>query len=119
MAGIYLFSDGERYRYVGQTRDLRERLAQHVRPSGTHNSATLAFRMAVERAGMAGIPVDAATRAALQADPDFAAHFTRAKANVALWDVQYIELGDPVTRTVFEVYAHVALATDLNSFDTH
>ena len=35
--GIYLFSH-EGYRYIGRTRNLRNRLAQHTRPSGTHYS---------------------------------------------------------------------------------
>ncbi len=117
--GIYLFSDGERYRYVGQTRNLRARLGQHTRPSGTHYTATLAFLMAVEQAAADGVPIDGRARAVLQTDPAFAAHFTRTKADVASWDVQFIEVKDPLLRTVFEVYVHVTLATDLNSFETH
>ena len=117
--GIYLFSVGQRYRYVGQTRNLRARLGQHTHPSGTHYSATLAFLMAVERAKEPGVPTGGRTRAALQKDPGFAAHFTHAKKEVASWDVQFIEVDDPLARTIFEIYVHVALATDLNSFETH
>ena len=117
--GIYLFSVGQRYRYVGQTRNLRARLGQHTHPAGTHYSATLAFLMAVERAKEHGLPTKGRTRAALQSDPGFAAHFTDAKKEVASWDVQFIEVDDPLARTIFEVYVHVALATDLNSFETH
>lgn len=116
--GIYLFSDGERYRYVGQTRNLRTRLGQHTRPSGTHFSATLAFLMAVEEATLAGLDVKQA-RAVLQVNPSFEPLFARAKATVAGWDVQYVQVNDPNVRTVFEVYAHLALGTDLNSFETH
>ena len=119
VAGIYLFHDGERYRYVGQTRNLRARLGQHTRPSGTHYSATLAFFLAGERSKQGGVPTKGRRRLELQRDPGFATHFTRAKADVALWDVQFIELADPLVRTIFEVYVHVALATDLNSFETH
>lgn len=119
LPGIYLFSDGERYRYVGQTRNLRSRLGQHTRPSGTHYTATLAFLMAVEQAAAHGVPIVGRARAALQVDPGFAAHFTRAKSDVASWDVQFIEVSDPLIRTVFEVYVHVTLGTDLNSFETH
>jgi hypothetical protein len=116
--GIYLFSDGDEYRYVGQTRNLRTRLGQHTRPSGTHNSATLAFLIAKEDAAERGVDVRL-YRAALQADPDFAECFTRAKAQVASWDVQFIQVDDPNVRTVFEVYVHLALETDLNDFETH
>lgn len=117
--GIYLFSDGERYRYVGQTRNLRARLGQHTRPSGTHYSATLAFLLATERAKEFGVTLTGRQRSELQLAADFAPHFSDCKAEVASWDVQFIELTDPLVRTIFEVYVHVALATDLNSFETH
>ncbi|MBM4414892.1 MAG: hypothetical protein FJ035_01175 [Chloroflexi bacterium] len=117
--GVYLFSDRERYRYVGQTRNLRTRLGQHTRPSGTHYTATLAFLMAVEQAAAHGVPTEGRPRAVLQSDPGFADHFTRAKAEVASWDVQFIAVDDPLIRTIFEVYVHVVLGTDLNSFETH
>jgi hypothetical protein len=117
--GIYLFIDGERYRYVGQTRNLRARLGQHTRPSGTHYSATLAFLMAVERSKEGGVPTAGRRRLDLQNDPGFAVHFSSAKAEVASWDLQFIEVADPLVRTIFEVYVHVAVATDLNSFETH
>lgn len=116
--GIYLFSEGGRYRYVGQTRNLRTRLGQHTRPSGTHFSATLAFFMAKQSASSGGIDT-ARSRPTLQGDPDFVTHFTAAKAQVASWDVQYVEVHDPDVRTVFEVFVHVALGTDLNTFETH
>lgn len=119
LAGVYLLNDGERYRYVGQTRNLRNRLGQHMRPSGGHNSATLAFLMAVRCAGEAGIPTERRSRRTLQADPQFAAYFDRAKATVATWSVQFVRIDDPLVRTVFEVYVHSVLATDLNSFETH
>ena len=55
----------------------------------------------------------------LQSDPAFTRHFAAAKAQVASWDVQFIEVDDPDVRTVFEVYVHLALDTDLNTFETH
>ena len=115
--GIYLFSH-EGYRYVGQTRNLRNRLAQHTRPSGTHNSATLAFSMAVERSKEC-IVTEGRTREELQADPQFVPYFSQAKADVASWDVQFIRVCDTLVRTVFEVHVHAVLGTDLNSFETH
>ena len=117
--GIYLLHDGKRPRYVGQTRNLRNRLAQHTRPSGTHHSATLAFSMAVERARERGVVVEGRTRAELQADPQVARYFEEAKATVATWTVRFIRIDDPLIRTVFEVYVHSVLTTDLNSFETH
>lgn len=117
--GIYLFSDGSRYRYVGQTRNLRARLGQHTRPNGTHYTATLAFLMAVERAEADELTIEGQRRAARQDDPAFVVHFDLAKAEVASWNVQYIEVESPLVRTLFEVYVHLTLNTDLNSFETH
>lgn len=117
--GIYLFSDGVEYRYVGQTRNLRARLAQHASPSGTHYSATLAFLMAVQEAKEQGMGITGYTRAMLQGVREFAERFTRAKATVASWNVQVIEVPNPLVRTIFEVYVHATLKTDMNSFETH
>ena len=75
--------------------------------------------MAVERSKDGGVLVAGRRRLELQNDPGFAAHFTCTKAQVPSWDVQFIEVADPLARTIFEVYAHVALGTDLNSFETH
>jgi predicted GIY-YIG superfamily endonuclease len=116
--GVYLFSDGERFQYVGQTRNLRARLGQHTRPSGTHYGATLAFLMATKDAASRGFDVKQ-QRAVLQKDVAFAECFAQAKRTVARWDVQVAEEDDPDVRTVFEVYAHLVLGTDLNTFETH
>lgn len=117
--GIYMFSEGVTPIYVGQTRNLRARLRQHTSPSSRENQAALAWRIALEHAKDAGHPVSG-TRKELEADEQFAAHFRSAKERVAGMDVRFIELDDPVTRTVFEVYAARALGTDeFNSWETH
>jgi hypothetical protein len=117
--GVYLFSDGVNPVYVGQTRNLRSRLRQHTSPSSRENQAALAWRMALKDAAAAGHPV-AGTRKELEADAQFGEHFREAKDRVAAMDVRFIELEDPVTRTIFEVYAARALGTDeFNSWETH
>lgn len=117
--GIYLFSEGVTPIYVGQTRNLRSRLRQHTAASSRENQAALAWRIALSEAKAAGHAASG-TRKALEADQEFAAHFRSAKERVAAMDVRFIELDDPVTRTVFEVYAARALGTDeFNSWETH
>jgi len=117
--GIYLFSEGVTPIYVGQTRNLRVRLRQHTSSSSRENQASLAWRIARIEAKDAGHPMSG-TRKDLQADERFAAHFRSAKERVTAMDVRFIELDDPVTRTVFEVYAARALETDeFNSWETH
>jgi hypothetical protein len=117
--GIYLFSEGVMPVYVGQTRNLRARLRQHTSPSSRENQAALAWRIALAEAKGAGHGLSG-TRKDLEADADFAAHFRSAKERVAAMEVRFIEIDDPVTRTVFEVYAARALGTDeFNSWETH
>ena len=75
--------------------------------------------MAVRRAKDRGLVTEGRSRKELQADPQFVPYFSQAKADVASWDVQFIRVCDPLVRTVFEVYVHAVLGTDLNSFETH
>ena len=118
--GVYLFSEGERFIYVGQTRNLRQRLSHHTIPSAHRYTATFAFRIAKECAMERGIDTKV-TAEQLEADGDFRPLFLAAKQRIANMDVRFIEMDDPILRTVFEVYTAVALGTDLeyNSFETH
>ena len=43
--GIYVFSEGGQHLYVGRTNGIRRRLQNHCRLSGTHYTATFAFRI--------------------------------------------------------------------------
>jgi hypothetical protein len=117
--GIYLFSDGPNPIYVGQSRNLGQRLRQHTAQSSTENSAPLAFNLALVEAEAQGLPLTG-TRKELASQPEFQALFREARRRVADMNIQFIELDDPVTRAVFEVYAARVLGTDeFNSWDTH
>ena len=112
--GIYLFSEAGEPLYVGQTRNLRRRLADHANPSGGHNKATFAFLLAR----------DGAEHKAAETRPELESRlqhpFAEAKDRVSRMDVQFIEMDDPIGRTVFEVYAVLHLGTErYNSFETH
>ena len=116
--GIYLFSETDPV-YVGQTRDLRRRLGEHTRAKSAENEASFAFLIGKQAAATAGLDIGL-TRKRLQADPAFAVHFKEAKERVAGMDVCWIELRDPIERTLFEIYASLALNTvTFNSFETH
>lgn len=116
--GIYLFSDDKPV-YVGQTRNLRTRLRNHTTAKATENQASFAFLIGKVEAELAGIDLKR-TRKVLEADPHFAEHFRQAKARVAKMNVRWIELDDPIERTLFEIYAALALDTvAFNSFETH
>jgi hypothetical protein len=123
--GIYLFcepaSEGEDEKaiYVGQTRKLRSRLNNHTRLGGRNNQATFAFLVAKTDAEAAGVNMKQ-YREELEKDEAFARHFDGAKARVGQMHVRYILLDGPIERTLFEVYAALALDTLIyNSFETH
>jgi hypothetical protein len=60
------------------------------------------------------------SRITIEADTEFATYFRLAREEIAKMDVQYIQLDDPIERTLFEIYAALTLATDeFNSFETH
>jgi hypothetical protein len=116
--GIYLFSEGVTPIYVGQTRNLHERLRQQTSPASRERQASLAWRIALAAANDARHPESGAPKG-IEADEQ-AEMFRSAKRRVAAMNVRYIELADPVTRTVFEVYAAQALGTDeFDSGETH
>jgi hypothetical protein len=116
--GVYLFSDKQPV-YVGQTRNLRARLRNHTGAQATENQASFAFLIGKADAKAAGIDLNR-TRKILEADPDFSDHFRKAKERVARMNVRWIELDDPIERTLFEMYAALALDTvAFNSFETH
>lgn len=118
--GIYLFSEGGHHLYVGRTNRLKKRLQNHCRPSGTHFSATFAFRMARRETGRLKASYAAAgSRAALCDDPLFAPAFVAAKRRVAAMDIQYVEEPDPVRQALLEIYVATALRTPFNDFDNH
>jgi hypothetical protein len=117
--GIYLFTERGRPIYVGQTQDLRRRLGDHTRDGGTHFSASFAFLLARGSAKRAGLNIHR-SRSDLASHPRFRPIFREAKRRVALMDVRFLPVKDPVVRTVFEVYAALALGTTrYNSFETH
>jgi len=115
--GIYLLSEGDRPMYVGQSRNVRSRLRRHQRENAGSEEASYAFSLARREARQAGHPIPKSRRAC-QDDPLFAELFSAARRRVGRMHVQVIELPSPIDRTLFEVYASLALETD-NTFETH
>ena len=117
--GIYLFSELDHAIYVGQTRKLKQRLRNHTNPLAKNNQATFAFLVAKGEAEKAGVDTGR-LRAQLEADQQFAQHFKVAKLRVSEMDVRFTPLAGPIERSVFEIYASLALDTLVfNSFETH
>lgn len=117
--GIYLFTENGKPMYVGQTRKLSQRLGYHTRPGAPQEQASFAFLLAKAEAKRHGITA-VGTRRQVAEHPEVLPLFEMAKKRVAAMDVRFIEIPDPHVRTVFEVYAALALGTgEFNSFETH
>lgn len=111
--GCYVMLDAGKPFYVGISRKVFTRLRQHVL-ADTHNSATLAYRMAAKWTG------HSMQRAQAMADSGFRREFDRARAKIRALDVAYIEIDNPLVLHVFEAYAALELGTgEWNTFETH
>lgn len=118
--GIYLFSEGDRHLYVGRTNRIRKRLQNHCRLSGTHFTATFAFRIAREATNrMSASYTTVGSRGDLVNDPAFAAAFLAAKSRVASLDIRFVEEADSVRQVLLEIYVATVLKTPYNDFDNH
>lgn len=111
--GCYVMLDSGRSFYVGISRKVFTRLRQHVL-ADTHNSATLAYRMAAKWTG------HSMRRSEAMADPDFKREFDRARERIRSLDVAYVEIDNPLVLHVFEPYAALELGTgEWNTFEAH
>jgi len=118
--GIYLFSEGPTHLYVGRTNRLRQRLQNHCLQSGTHYTATFAFRMARRDTGrVRATYTKAGSREALTSDPQFASAFEVAKRRAAAMDIRYVEEPDATRQALLEIYAATVLGTPYNDFENH
>jgi len=98
--------------YVGISRSVVMRLQQHS--TGTELSATLAYRMANEKA-----PHEKKRSEAMK-DPAFRAAFHEAQALLRGCTVAFIEIPNPVELYLFEAHCAMALDThEWNTFRTH
>ena len=118
--GIYLFSEATEHLYVGRTNRLRERLRGHCIPSGTHFTATFAFRMARKMTGkITASYAKSGSRADLLKDTAFASAFEDAKRRIASMDLRFVEESDPTRQALLEIYTATVLKTPYNDFDNH
>ncbi len=112
-AGCYVMLDAGCPVYVGISRKVFTRLRQHVL-ADTHNSATLAYRMAASLTG------HSMRRSEAMSDPEFRREFDQAREMIRRFHVAYIEVDNPLVLHVFEAYAALELGTgEWNTFVTH
>jgi len=113
ISGCYVLIEGDRPIYVGISRHVFGRLAQHV-GRGDHLTATLAYRMAAR-----DFPHGKYAAAAM-ADPEFRSVFDSRRTYLLGLSVAVVEIPNPVELYVFEAYAAMELDTmEWNTFATH
>jgi predicted GIY-YIG superfamily endonuclease len=120
MAGVYLFTEGDKHLYVGRTNSLRKRLQQHCRPGSTHNSAPFAFRLAREaRNALKATYKTEGSRAQLIQDAAFSEAFSVAKGRMRAMHIRVVEENNPIRQALLEMYVALALEAPYNDFDNH
>ena len=113
--GVYVFFEGNKPIYVGRSNRLKKRLKEHSQRSSVH-SATLAFRIAKQNTSTLQ---KKQTNEQLMKNRDFVEEFEAAKDRIARAKIRFIEIEDQIEQAMFEIYASLALGTELNNFGTH
>jgi len=117
--GIYVLYENSNPMYVGRTkRQIAKRVLIHGRACSKHNAASFAFLLAKEQAKRKGINL-LRTRKELQSDGQFNAIFSKQKERISKMTVKAVQISDPETQAIFEIYASKMLQTKYNDFNTH
>ena len=119
--GIYVFFENGRPIYVGRSNNIKQRLNGHCNQWSDRFSATFAFRLAIkEYESKYQKSTKGIRRQDLENDKDFKIIFNEAKLRVAKMGIKAVDIDNPITQTIFEVYAAMKLGTsEFNSFDNH
>jgi len=115
--GVYLFTEGGEHLYVGRTgRHLKKRLPEHWRVK----DAPLAFRLARIATGnlKASYKADDKSRPKLKENPEFVAAFKVQKGRIGKMSIRYVQVDDPTTQALLEIYTATVLETPHNEFET-
>lgn len=113
--GVYVLYECGKPMYVGRSDKLADRLLQHGQPSGGSETASFAFNIAKDKfAGSQSV-----SRQELQQNAKFKDLFTEAKDRVRKMDVRVVGIEDDIEQAIFEIYAHMKLATRYNTFENH
>ena len=113
--GVYALYEQGKPMYVGRSDKLADRLLQHGQPRGGSETASFAFNMAKCEFK----ECQPLSRKQLQKDARFMVLFTAAKDRVRKMEVRVVGIENDIEQTIFEVYAHLELRTQYNSFENH
>ena len=121
--GVYLFTEpGTGHLYVGRTRNLRARIAEHcpgVIPRSSVPPATFAVKLARESTGLrptyqrrGGLPDLFAN------NPKWREAVALAVVRIREMEVRFVEESDPLRSALLELMVAAELQTRFNSFET-
>jgi hypothetical protein len=116
--GVYLFTENGIHLYVGRTkRPLKTRLMEHTRPSV--KDAPFAFRLAREATGKMEVTYEAGNgRRELLHDEQFLTALKQQKLRIEEMGIRYVQVADPTTQALLEIYTSTVLGTPHNEFTT-
>jgi hypothetical protein len=119
--GVYLFSEGRSYLYVGRSNKIRFRYGRHCNPGATHRMAAFAFKLAREATDrtVASYKAGEDSRKGLMLNPEFRAAFDAAKARIRQMEFRFVEECDQNAQALLEIYCTLALNAKYNDFNTH
>jgi hypothetical protein len=118
--GIYVLFEKNKAIYVGRSNNVKRRLTDHCSLSSTHFSATFAFRLAIKEYKNKYGEIKKGTRKDLVKNSHFARLFIESKNRVSKMGIKTVEINNPITQTIFEVYAVMNFGThEFNSFENH
>ena len=111
--GCYVLSEEGKPIYVGISKNVLQRLRQHVRGT-THFDASLAYRIAAQKMPHGN------TRSKAMETEEFKAQFNAAKEYIRSLNVAFVKIINPLALYVFEPYCAMRFNTDVwNTFETH
>lgn len=111
--GCYVLSEQDKPIYVGISKNVLQRLRQHVRGS-THFDASLAYRIAAQKMPHGN------TRSKAMETVEFKAQFNAAKEYIRSLNVGFVKIINPLALYVFEPYCAMRFDTGIwNTFETH
>ena len=121
--GVYLFTEpGTGHLYVGRTRNLRNRIAEHcpgVIPRSRVPPATFAVKLARESTGLGPTYQRRGGLRDLFANhPEWRDAVATAVARIRKMEVRFVEESDPLRSTLLELMVAAELQTLYNSFET-
>jgi hypothetical protein len=119
-AGVYLFMEKGRAKYVGRSKNIKRRFQQHRNDGSPPNQAGFATLIAKKELGIeTDYRPGPNTHARLQKNRKFMKAFRAAKARIKKMQFRAVAENDATCQALLEVYCAVALNAPYNDFKTH